>query len=69
MQPSEEQKVNKDIMEHNRKRAVESKLFELQEAMLEQGYNDEEIESKLSFKRKQLERESQVINNSHLPRV
>jgi len=46
-------KANDDILTHNRKREMEAKMFEMQEDMLEQGYTDEEIESKVSeFKEK-----------------
>jgi len=50
--------ANRDIIDHNKKRIIENKLFELQDAMIEQGFDDEEIESKLAQKRAQLEREA-----------
>lgn len=50
-------KINDDILNHNRKRAIDSKLFELADAMTEQGYTEDEIRSKLANKRKILESE------------
>jgi len=41
-------KGNEEILRHNEKRAIEAKLFELQEVLLEQGLTDEEIETKLA---------------------
>lgn len=53
---------NADILDHQRKRAIESKIFELQEAMLDQGYDDEEIEAKVQEKRAELER---LLSTNH----
>lgn len=47
-------KPNEDILEHHRKRQVELKCMEMQELMEEQGYNEEEVEKKVSMFRKML---------------
>ncbi len=57
-------KISKDIMDHNRKRAIESQLVELQEEMLELGYTDEEIQEKLDSKRSQLEKQAMPSTKS-----
>jgi cwf21 domain len=41
-------KGNDELLEHAKKRKVEAKIFELQEAMVERGYTDAEIEAKVS---------------------
>ena len=38
---------NRDILEHDRKRAIELRLFELRVAMEDEGYDEEHIESSL----------------------
>jgi serine/arginine repetitive matrix protein 2 len=43
--------VSKEILDHNRKREIEAKLFEMEESMIEQGYSDEEIQLALADKR------------------
>ena len=45
---------NRDILEHNKKRAVEARLFALQESLVEQGFTDVEIEVKVSRRRQEL---------------
>lgn len=40
--------ADSEILEHNRKRAIEVKLFELREVMSEQGYTPEEIEDHIA---------------------
>ena len=45
---------NRDILDHNRKREVEVRLFEFQELLIEQGCTDTEIEEKLACKRIEL---------------
>lgn len=65
---------NKEILDHNKKREIESKLYELQETMIEQGYTDIEIEKKLAEVRKSHERigtgvlskTSKSSNDSHM---
>jgi serine/arginine repetitive matrix protein 2 len=65
---------NKEILDHNKKREIESKLYELQETMIEQGYTDIEIEEKLAEVRKSHERigagaltkTSKSSNDSHV---
>lgn len=39
---------NKDILEHERKRRIEAKCFEMRDLMEEQGYKDSEIEEQVS---------------------
>ena len=39
---------NADLLEHQRKRAVELKCAEMEERMEEQGYPEDEIEEKIS---------------------
>mmetsp|Transcript_17553 Transcript_17553/g.16898 ORF Transcript_17553/g.16898 Transcript_17553/m.16898 type:complete len:216 (-) Transcript_17553:265-912(-) len=48
-------KANKEILDHNKKREIESKLFEMQEMMVEQGYSDEEIKTKIDKEKRKLE--------------
>jgi serine/arginine repetitive matrix protein 2 len=48
-------KANKEILDHNKKREIESKLYEMQEMMVEQGYSDEEIKTKIDKEKKILE--------------
>ena len=65
---------NKEILDHNKKREIESKLYELQETMIEQGYGDAEIEEKLAEARKKNQkigmvtssRNSKASNDSHV---
>ena len=45
---------NRDILDHNRQRQIEGQLFELQEALIEQGRTDAEIESLIANKRRDL---------------
>ncbi|CAN0090857.1 unnamed protein product [Ectocarpus sp. 6 AP-2014] len=48
-------KANEELLDHQRKRKVEAKIFELQEAMADRGYSDAEIEEKVAEVRKGLE--------------
>ncbi|CAM9367578.1 unnamed protein product, partial [Hapterophycus canaliculatus] len=48
-------KANEELLDHQRKRKVEAKIFELQEAMADRGYTDAEIEEKVAEVRKGLE--------------
>ena len=65
---------NKEILDHNKKREIESKLYELQENMIDQGYSDAEIEVKLAEARKvqnnkassASSRVSKSLNDSHV---
>ena len=65
---------NKEILDHNKKREIESKLFELQETMIEQGYTDIEVEEKVAEARKSYGRDrssapsksSKPTNDSHV---
>ena len=65
---------NKEILDHNKKREIESKLYELQENMIDQGYSDAEIEVKLAEARKvhnnkassASSRNSKSLNDSHV---
>ena len=65
---------NKEILDHNKKREIESKLYELQENMIDQGYSDAEIEVKLAEARKvhnnkasgARSRDSKSLNDSHV---
>jgi len=45
---------NQDILEHGRKRAIEVKCLELEDALEEQGYSQEEIDAKVQAYRKML---------------
>lgn len=45
---------NRDILEHNKKRAVEARLFALQESLVEEGFTDVEIAEKISRRRQEL---------------
>lgn len=42
------QSADKDILEHNRKRELEAKIFEIRETMTEQGYSEEEIQERVN---------------------
>jgi serine/arginine repetitive matrix protein 2 len=46
--------ANREILDHNRQRQIEGQLFELQEALIEQGKTDAEIESLMATKRREL---------------
>ncbi len=50
--------VSTDILDHNKKRIIDAKIFELEELMIEQGYSDDEIQLALTKKRKQVQDES-----------
>jgi serine/arginine repetitive matrix protein 2 len=45
---------NKEILDHNKKRKIEVRCMELREKMEEQGYSDDEIESKVQDLRESL---------------
>ncbi|KAI9822258.1 MAG: RNA-splicing factor [Thelocarpon impressellum] len=45
---------DKDILEHDRKRAVEVKVFELQDRLEDEGVDEDEIETQTSALRKKL---------------
>jgi serine/arginine repetitive matrix protein 2 len=49
-------KANPELLEHQRKRAIEGKIFELREALTERGVSDEDIEKKVAEVRADLER-------------
>jgi serine/arginine repetitive matrix protein 2 len=53
-QPPKPKKANPEILEHERKRAVELKILQFREAMEERNYSEEEIEAKVAEIRKQL---------------
>ena len=53
-------RANSDVLEHNRKRSIEAKVFAFQEALLEKGFTDDEIEEKCAQLRLQLENSSKV---------
>ena len=65
---------NMEILDHNKKREIESKLYELQETMIDQGYSDAEIQVKLAAARKVnssrgtaiVQKSSRLLNDSHL---
>jgi len=62
-----EKPVNKDILEHNKKRIIEAKLFELEESMLELGYEDVEIQTAMASRRRLLENDNddKLVNLSN----
>jgi hypothetical protein len=41
------QSADKEILEHNRKRELEAKIFEIRETMMEQGFSEEEIQDRV----------------------
>ncbi|XP_004497403.1 uncharacterized protein [Cicer arietinum] len=43
--------ANKEIIEHNRKRQIQLKLFILEDKLIDQGYTDSEIAHKLQESR------------------
>mmetsp|Transcript_19027 Transcript_19027/g.48835 ORF Transcript_19027/g.48835 Transcript_19027/m.48835 type:complete len:448 (+) Transcript_19027:588-1931(+) len=53
-----QKKANQDIIEHNRKREIEAKVFELQDQLEEDGLGDAEIESEVTKLRTRLEAEA-----------
>ena len=53
-----QKKANQDILEHNRKREIEAKIFALTDSLEEQGYTAEEIEREVSELRAQMEKEA-----------
>lgn len=56
-------KPNADLLEHERKRAIELKCVELQDSMEEQGYPDDEVEEKVSELRRKLLDEADTKSN------
>ncbi|CAN0129497.1 unnamed protein product, partial [Laminaria digitata] len=58
--------ANGDLLDHARKRKVEAKIFELQEAMAERGFSDVEIEEKVAEVRKGLEEMSNAGSKASL---
>merc|ERR1711871_731715 len=52
--PPAPKKANPEILEHERKRAIELKILQFREAMEERNYSEEEIEKKVAEIRKQL---------------
>ncbi|VEL09112.1 unnamed protein product [Protopolystoma xenopodis] len=57
---------NKDILLHERKRKIESKCLELCKNMEDQGYNDEEIQEKVSSYRRLLLNQ---LEDSNAPKI
>lgn len=55
-----QKKANMDILEHNRKREIESKCFALADSLEEQGYTEEEIEKEVSELRAQMEADAKT---------
>lgn len=56
---------NADILDHERKRKVEVKCLEMQELMQEQGYSEEEIESKVAMFRQMLTEKECAAERTH----
>jgi len=50
-----QKKANLEILEHQKRRNIEAKIFELEESMKEKGYAQEEIDLKVQRFRKELE--------------
>ncbi|KAJ7535414.1 hypothetical protein O6H91_12G032300 [Diphasiastrum complanatum] len=59
-------KANKEILEHDRKRQIELKLMVLEEALVEQGYTDEEVLEQVESARKVLESADDVEEDRHV---
>ncbi|CAN7988667.1 unnamed protein product, partial [Ixodes pacificus] len=55
-------KANQEILDHERKRKLEIKCLELQEMMEEQGYNQEEIDSKVDELRQMLQQQAHLLD-------
>lgn len=55
---------NKEILEHTRKREIELKCLELSDTLEEQGYKEEEIETKVQAYRKILVENYEKMYNS-----
>jgi len=53
-EPPKPKKANPEILEHERKRAIELKILQFREAMEERNYSEDEIETKVAEIRKQL---------------
>ncbi|KAL1894972.1 hypothetical protein Cpir12675_003431 [Ceratocystis pirilliformis] len=56
--------ANQDILEHDRKRAVESKVFDLRDKLEDEGVDEDEIDQRCDNLRKQL---LAKLNNSRAP--
>ena len=54
MGPPKARKPNKEILEHERKRKVELRIAEFEDAMEEQGYSEEEIERETAALREKM---------------
>jgi len=57
------EKKNEDIVEHNRKRALESQVYELEENLKEKGYSEREISRRVSDLRDQFNSNSRSDDN------
>ena len=62
--PPKAKKPDAGILEHNRKRKIELKIVEFQDAMEEQGYTEEEVEKETSKLRTQLMSEDLRVKES-----
>lgn len=58
-------RANPDILEHNKKHAIEAKVFELQEQMEEHGYSESEIAEKVAQLREKLSFSDARLGNGH----
>ena len=56
-------KANDGLLEHQRKREIEAKIFELTETMTEQGYSETEIVKKVAETRQQLRGREQKLSS------
>jgi len=59
-------KPNREILDHQRKRQLEVKCIEMQELMHEQGYDEDEIERKVSSFRRMLNEEEDARTSAGL---
>jgi len=57
----QQKKANMEIVEHNRKREIEAKIFELQDTLEEKGYTPAEIEQEVAELRSQMEAETKSL--------
>ncbi|RWR76033.1 sarcoplasmic reticulum histidine-rich calcium-binding-like protein [Cinnamomum micranthum f. kanehirae] len=57
-------KANREILEHDQKRQIQLKLVLLEETLIDHGYTDDEIATKLARAQKQLEAEENTACSS-----
>ena len=53
--------MNNDVIEHNKKRALEAKIYEFQEDLVDKGYNAGDVEMQVAAYRERLQNQSSNV--------